>query len=181
MKYATESGQLNTPVHKPFIKQLQDYKQPNGRINRRCGQGEIQYRIDLYKQAWEAMTETELWIVCFSWRMVAYPLPLPLTGSTDLEAFPQLEQNPLKRHSWEKNKGFSCSSEWLNPAVECHYQTWLIFLQRWVMSEILSLQETLTSQTLVGQYTRGPRFPTVKGVYSTKRQGNSFQGRDPEE
>lgn len=60
MKYATESGQLNTPVHKPFIKQLQDYKQPNGRINRRCGQGEIQYRIDLYKQAWEAMTETEL-------------------------------------------------------------------------------------------------------------------------
>lgn len=88
--------------------------------------------------------------------------------------------NPLKRHSWEKNKGFSCSSEWLNPAVECHYQTWLIFLQRWVMSEILSLQETLTSQTLVGQYTRGPRFPTVKGVYSTKRQGNSFQGRDPE-
>lgn len=60
MKDGTESGQLNTPVYKVFIKQLQDYKQPNGRINRRCGQGEIQYRVDLQKQAWKAMIETEL-------------------------------------------------------------------------------------------------------------------------
>lgn len=54
-----ESGQLNTPVYKVFIKQLQDYRQPNRRINRRCEQGEIHYRVDLQKQAWKAKTGTE--------------------------------------------------------------------------------------------------------------------------
>lgn len=60
MKVGTESGQFNTPVYKAFIKQLQDYRQANGRINRRCGQGEIQHRMELQKQAWKAMTATEL-------------------------------------------------------------------------------------------------------------------------
>lgn len=54
-----ESGQLNTPVYKVFIKQSQDYRQPNGRINSRCEQGEIHYRVDLQKQTWKAMTGTE--------------------------------------------------------------------------------------------------------------------------
>lgn len=64
-----QSGQFNTLVYKAFIKQLQDYRQLNGRINRRYGQGEIQRRMELQKQAWKAVTETELWIVCCSWRM----------------------------------------------------------------------------------------------------------------
>lgn len=60
MKDGTESGQFNSLVYKAFIKQLQDYRQLNGRINRRYGQGEIQHRMELQKQAWKAVTETEL-------------------------------------------------------------------------------------------------------------------------
>lgn len=41
------------------------------------------------KQNYELCASHEEWVV--------YPLPLPLTGSTELEEFPQLKQNPLKK------------------------------------------------------------------------------------